>query len=167
MDACHVFPQGVPAIILLGEEGVCVCVCVCVCVFGVMVTRACSQCWGLSKSKSLFFDSHSSVGGRICSSVVGIEASRSSSRMQCEVVGIRLLLVGKKLLHIPLQDLSTVLSDVNCHPVYAPTKYTIGGTVFGPTSMVGKLVIGSDFGATSMCVQPRSLLLLIFDSPQQ
>ena len=45
MDACHVFPQGVPAIILLGEEGVCVCVCVCVCVFGVMVTRARSQCW--------------------------------------------------------------------------------------------------------------------------
>ena len=33
MDACHVFPQGVLAIILLGEEGVCVCVCVCVCVY--------------------------------------------------------------------------------------------------------------------------------------
>ena len=56
----------------------------------------------LGRAFSLFFDSHSSVGGRICSSVVGIEASRSSSRLQCEVVGIGLLLVGKKLLHIPL-----------------------------------------------------------------
>ena len=79
----------------------CVCVCVCVCVW----------CYGdqslqsmLGRAFSLFFDSHSPVEGRICSSVVEIEASRSSSRLQCEVVGIGLLLVGKKLLHIPLQE---------------------------------------------------------------
>ena len=48
----------------------------------------------LSGASSLLCGCHSPVGDRICSSVVGMEVSRSFSKLLCEVGGTGALLLG-------------------------------------------------------------------------
>ena len=83
MDAYHVFPQGVLAVIpLIGG------------VIGGVVTRACAGC-------------HIPVGGRVGSPIVGVEAPRIGSKLWCEISWTGALSLGKELLSIPLQELFT------------------------------------------------------------
>ena len=47
------------------------------------------------------------VQGRVCFPVVGVEAPIFGSKLQYEVGGTGVLLLGEELLSIPLQELST------------------------------------------------------------
>ena len=96
MDACHVL-----AIIPL-TEGLC--------------CGDQSLHWMLGGASSLLCGCHSPVGSRVCSPVVGVEAPRSSSKLQCEVGRTGMLSLGKGSLCIFLQELSTR----TCNSVMSP-----------------------------------------------
>ena len=55
------------------------------------------------------------VWDRISSPVVGVEAPRSGSKLQCELGRTGVLLLGKEPLCIPPQELSTGTCAVRCH----------------------------------------------------
>ena len=70
--------------------------------------------WMLGRASSLLCGCHSPIESRVCLPVVGVEAPRSSSKLHCEVGGTGALPLGKELLHIPLQGLSTGTGTL-CH----------------------------------------------------
>ena len=93
--------------------------------------RGCNLCcgdqslhWILVGASSLLFGCHSPVRGRVCSPVVGIEALRSGSKLQCEVGRTGGLPLLKESLSIPLQELSTRKCALCCHlsPVVCTNK---------------------------------------------
>ena len=61
----------------------------------------------LGRTSLLLCGCHSPVGGRVCSRVVAVEASRSGSKLQCEVGGTGAFSLGKEPLHITPWGLST------------------------------------------------------------
>lgn len=60
----------------------------------------------LMKSSSLLFGCYSTVRGRVCSLVVGVDAPRSISDLWCEVYRIGALLLGEEPLSTPPQEVS-------------------------------------------------------------
>ena len=65
----------------------------------------------LGGASCLLCGCHILVGGRVCSPVVGVETTRSSSKLPCVVSGTGALPLGKDPLHIPLQELSMGMCD--------------------------------------------------------
>ena len=68
----------------------------------------------LSRASSLLFGHHSPVRGRVCSPVVGVEATTSVSELQCGIGRTGALPLGEEPLSIPLQRLSNSKSTVWC-----------------------------------------------------
>ena len=58
---------------------------------------------------------YSPAGGRVCSLVVGIEAPRSISKLQCDVGRIGALPLEEKPLSIPPPELSIGECTLWCH----------------------------------------------------
>lgn len=84
MNASHIFPQGVLAVITLKE---------------------CDWCYGDQSLHLLYCDCHTHVeGGRVSPPVFGLEATRYVSKLKCEVGRTGVFLLGKER-SIPLQDL--------------------------------------------------------------
>lgn len=82
---------------------------------------------------------HSSVRGRICSPVFGVDTPRSVSELWYEVDGTGVLLLGGEVVSIPPQKLSAGKCALWYHlslSVWA-IKYTISGTGLGPASAMG------------------------------
>lgn len=82
----------------------------------VLVTRVCTGY--LVEASSLFLGCH--FRDRVYSLVVGIEAPRSVSEVQCEVGRIGVLPLGEETLSIPLPELfpMSVLCCVTFHPLF-------------------------------------------------
>lgn len=59
----------------------------------------------LNGASPLLCGCHIPVRGRVCSPVAGVEAPRFGSKLQYEVGGIGVLLLGEELLSVPLQEL--------------------------------------------------------------
>ena len=82
----------------------------------------------LNRASSLLCGCHIPVRGGVCSPVVGVEAPRFGSKLQYEVGGNGVLLLGEELLSIPLQELSTRKCTLWCclslvvwaHKVHCP-----------------------------------------------
>ena len=90
---------------------------------------------------------HSSVRGRICSPVFGVDTPRSVSELWYEVDGTGVLLLGGEVVSIPPQKLSSGNCALWYHlslSVWA-IKYTISGTGLGPASSVGMPAIDTVF----------------------
>ena len=86
---------------------------------------------------------HSSVRGRICSPVFGVDTPRSVSELWYEVDGTGVLLLGGEVVSIPPQKLSAGKCALWYHlslSVWA-IKYTISGTGLGPASAMGMQIL--------------------------
>lgn len=96
--------------------------------------------WTLSRASSLPCGCLSTVGSRVCSPVVKVEASRTISALQCEAGGTGALLLGEEPWTIPSLEPSTGDCALWCHvlPQGSGTKYIhCCSTVLSPTLTMG------------------------------
>ena len=93
--------------------------------------------WG--EAFSLLCGCHSPFSGRVCSPVVGIEAHRPSLASGISS-RTRALHWEGGVYSFPGTVRGHVLCDIACHLVWAPTEYTVAGTILGSTSAWGATV---------------------------
>lgn len=86
---------------------------------------------------SSFCGCQSPAGGRVCSPVVEADTPQSVSELQCEVVGIGVLLGKESLSSSKGAVHQEALCGGACHPLCRLTEYTAVGTALGPTSAMG------------------------------
>lgn len=122
MVVCHIFPQCVLVIIpLIGIP------------IGVVVTRDCSGGWVGPPLCSVVV---TALWGAESAPVVGGEAPRPISELQCNAGWTGILLLGEERLSTPSQELSTWRCSLWHHllPVLWAHKYTVVGITLIPAS---------------------------------
>lgn len=93
---------------------------------------------------SLLCGCHSLVRGRVCSPIVGVESTRSGSKLWYEVAGTGALLLGKKQLHVLPQELSTGTCDsVMSSATWCVRLQSLLLLVPGPASAMGAPISSS------------------------
>ena len=94
---------------------------------------------------------HSPVRGSVCSPIVGVEATRSGSKLCYEVAGTGAYPLGKKQLHVLPQELSTGTCDsVMLSATWCARPQSLLLLVPGPTSAMGAPIISSGIPQASM-----------------